>query len=89
MAANAVSTQRAPPASGHGSASRAKKPTSRVSSGWPRSSPPIICAWNTSEYSGSRANPSRSPSNTAMSDSISISTPVSSYTSLIAISDGE
>ncbi len=66
-----------------------KKPTWRVSSGWPCSSPPIIRQWNTSEYSGVNEKPSRMPSRTAISDTGSTSMPVSSYTSLIAISDGE
>ena len=52
IAANAVSTQRAPPASGQGSSSREKNPTWRVSSGWPRSSPPRTRQWNTIEYIG-------------------------------------
>ena len=41
IAANAVSSQRPAPASGHGSASREKNPTARVSSGCPWSSPPM------------------------------------------------
>ena len=68
IAANAMSTHRATPASGHGRLSRAKNPTARVSSGWPRSSPPIMRQWNSSEYSGNRAKPRRRPSSTAISD---------------------
>ncbi|GIU88985.1 MAG: hypothetical protein KatS3mg010_0084 [Acidimicrobiia bacterium] len=89
IARNARSSQRCAPASGCGSESRAKKPTARVSSGCGRSSPPIIRQWKTSEYMGSRANPRRSPSSTAMRETTSHSMPVSSNTSLIAISDGE
>ena len=59
-------------------ASRGKKPTWRVSSGWPTSSPPSIRQWNTSEYSGTRAKPRRRPSSTAISDTGSTSMPVSS-----------
>ena len=46
-------------------ARRSRPPTSRA--GWPCSSPPIIRQWNTIEYIGTRANPSRRPSSTAIS----------------------
>ena len=49
IAANASSPHRWTPATGHGRLSRAKKPTARVSSGWPRSSPPSMRQWNSSE----------------------------------------
>ena len=68
MAANASSPQRSMPATGQGRLCRSKNPTARVSSGWPCSSPPIMRQWNSSEYSGNRANPRRRPSSTAMSD---------------------
>ena len=45
--------------------------------------------WKRSVYSGKCANPRRRPSSTDTSDCTSTSMPVSSYTSLIAISLGE
>ena len=65
----------------------ADRATSRADG--PCSSPPIMRQWNTIEYIGTRAKPSRRPSSTAISDTGSHSMPVSSSTSFIAISDGE
>ncbi len=53
------------------------------------SSPPTARQWNTSEYSGTRVKPRRSPSSTAMSPTTSQWMPVSSATSFTATSAAE
>ena len=68
---------------------RPNQPTSRHSSGWRSSSPPIAVHWNTSMYIPKREKPIRWPSITDSTRSGTHSMPVSSGTSFTATSAGE
>ena len=89
MAAKAIGPHHAAPAVAAGRASSANQPTSALSSGWQRSSPPVAVQWNTSMYIPNREKPIRWPSMTASTRCGSHSIPVSSTTSFTATSAGE
>ena len=89
MAAKACAPHCCAPIVHSGSSSSANQPTSRVSSGWAWSSPPVARHRNTVEYSGMRVMPMRMPSSTATTPSGTHSMPVSSRTSFTATSAGE
>ena len=89
IAAKASFPQVSMPATGHGRLSRRTKGTARVFERMPAELAAQRSAVEQQRVQRDSVKPRRRPSSTAMSERGSTSMPVSSYTSLTAISDGE